>query len=385
MLKTILMNNAVDMGYDELSQGAGFVNAYKAVKAVLEANYPRVYSTSILGDILSELGYTYTSVTYGETLQGTWFEPMIHIPLVRAGRTATRPLTVEGRGTYRLYSARLEHTETVNLCDIVLGVIEPLRIPYCSGDTLMFNVTTTTLYGHLVLDVNALKKYDYFEIELVYSFQYFETGGRTGNYSNTISASIVELAYWIDVNNDGVFAWTETARIMYDIRGANSLRIQIGDLEGQIREIEELAAKYGRVSPAGLPRYLVKRIGVSGAAYRGYVLSITVRTTDSRLLPVGLFIGDEAVVTIAPGESYYVNLAEQGFTWEIRSYEASAGELKATIVLKPPATAPRGVYTIVIGLNTATPVTIVGWIDAGVRVVFFEWYTTQVYTAVTIR
>jgi hypothetical protein len=641
LLKTILMNNAVDMGYDELSQGAGFVNAYKAVKAVLEANYPRVYSTSILSDILSELGYTSTSVTYGETLQGTWFEPKIHIPLVRAGRTATRPLIVEGRGTYRLYSARLEHTETVNLCDIVLGVIEPLRIPYCSGDTLVLNVTTTTVYGHLVLDVNALKKYDYFEIELVYPFQYFETGGRTGNYSNTISASIVELAYWIDVNNDGVFAWSETARIMYDIRGANSLRIQIGDLEGQIREIEELAAKYGRVSPAGLPRYLVMRIGVSGAAYRGllpikvrvsgytlrpwsdvrlsattlrvltgsrvvsvivrapktpgfysgyvvveeltrgvkmlvpisffvpveitreatytirpfmeattrrntylrgvfdytwryesgdwrvfkvlisptlryvnaigvrvtwpvagdptyasnldvhvygpyvyymvdydtgrvyqypvnsvqlaaelsldptatttynprrfwdsvgpgeslvmapvlysgvyrivvrniqysgltfdepftveiipvsirvttrysflergYVLSITVRTTDSRLLPVGLFIGDEAVVTIAPGESYYVNLTEQGFTWEIRSLEVSAGELKATIVLKPPATAPRGVYTIVIGLNTATPVTTVGWIDAGVRNVYFEWYTTQVYTAVTIR
>ncbi|MCC6053048.1 MAG: hypothetical protein LM569_02475, partial [Desulfurococcaceae archaeon] len=61
------------------------------------------------------------------------------------------------------------------------------------------------------------------------------------------------------------------------------------------------------------------------------------------------------------------------------------GELKATIVLKPPATAPRGVYTIVIGLNTATPVTTVGWIDAGVRSVYFEWYTTQVYTSVTIR
>jgi len=640
LLKTILMNNAVDMGFDELSQGAGFVNAYKAVRAVFETSHPRVYSTSILSDILSELTGNYMSVTYGETPVGVWFEPKIYIPLVRPGRTATRPLIVEGPGTYKLYTARLERTEIVNLCDIVEGVIEPHIILSCSGDTVVFNVPATTVYGHLVLNIDALKKYDYFEIELVYPFQYFETGGRTGNYSNTIRLSIVELAYWIDVNADGVFFWNETARIMYDIRGANTLRIQIGDLEGQIREIEELARRYGLVSPEDLPRYLVLRIGVSGATFRGqlpvrvrisgytlrpwsnvrlsasilriragsrvvsvivraprtpgfysgyvvveeltrgikmlvpvsffvpveitretpytlrpytentarrntylrgafdytwryesgdwrvfkvvvspvlryigalgvrvtwpvlgdpnyasnldvhvygpykyymvdldtnavyeltvngvqlaaelsidprggggynptrfwdsvgpgeslviapvlssgvyrvvvrniqfsgvvyeepftlelipvsirvttrysytergYVLTITVKSTDSRLLPVDVFISEDAVLTNITG-AYYVNLAELGFTWKVKKVETAPGVYRAIIVVRPPPEAPKGHYTIALGLVTSTPVTTVGWLDAGVRNVYFEWYTIQVYTTLVIR
>ena len=640
LLKTIVMNTGVDMGYDELSQGAGFVNAYRAIRAVLEENYPRVYSTSILSDILSELGYTYTSVMYGETLLGTWFEPKIYIPLVRAGRVATRQLVVEGSGNYRLYTARLERVETVNLCDIVERVIDPAVIVSCRGDTLLLNIADSTVLGHLVLDLNALKKYSYFEIELVYPFQYFETGGRTGGFRNTIPISIADFAYWIDVGADGVFSWLETARIMYDIRGANALRIQIGDLEGQIREIEELAVKYGRADPRGLPRYLVLRIGVSGATYMGllpvkarvsgyvlrpwsdvrvgvstlrvltgsravsaiiraprtpgfysgyvvveeltrgvkmlipvsffvpleitrettysvkptaevtarrntylrgafdytwryesgdwrvfkvvvspalrhvsaigvrvtwpvtgnpnyasnldvhvygpyvyymvdsetgivyefpvnsvqlaaelsldptrsagynprrfwdsvgpgeslvlapvlhrgvyrvvvrniqfsgvdfeepftveitpvstrvharyssatrsYVLTLVVRSPDARLLPVDVFIGDEAVVTTRPGESYYVDLAQQGFTWHVVSKRVSLNEFRAVLVLRAPPTAPRGLYTVVLGLVTATPVTTVGWLDAGVRNVYFEWYITQVYTTLLV-
>ncbi|MEM1873663.1 MAG: S8 family serine peptidase, partial [Acidilobaceae archaeon] len=65
MLKTLLMNTARDMGFDELSQGAGFVNAYGAVKAALDPRYPRVYSTSILADVMRELGVSAHAFTYG--------------------------------------------------------------------------------------------------------------------------------------------------------------------------------------------------------------------------------------------------------------------------------------------------------------------------------
>jgi hypothetical protein len=641
LLKTVLMNNAVDMGFDELSQGAGFVNAYNAVKAVLEANYPKVYSTSILGDILSELAENYKSVTHGEELIDKWFEPKIHIPLISAGRTAARQLIIEGTGTYRIYSTRLERVETVNFCDIVKRIIEPAIIVSCSGDTVILNIIASTVYGHLVLDMDALKKYDFFEIELIYPFQYFETGGRTGIYNNTIPLSIVELAYWIDVKADGVFSWSETARIMYDIRGANALRIQIGDLEGQIREIEELASKYGLTDPTGLPRNLVLRIGVSGATYRGllpvkarisgyvykswrdviatpsaldvkdargvvnvlvrapinpgfysgyivveeitrntkilvpvsffvpieirtetlqvikpygevttrrntylrgvfdytwryesgdwrvfkvviypsarllwalgvrvtwpilgdpnyasnldvhvygpykyymvnpdtsrvyeysvngvqlaaeltldptkssgynprrfwdtigpgeslvitpvltsgiyrvvvrniqfsgldyeepftlelipvlsrvewtynavirgYEFTITVTTTDSRLIPVTVIPSDMAVVAVKPGELYYVNLTEQNFTVYIKSVEATLREFKAIVVIIPPETAIKGSYTVAVGVVTITPVTIVGWYDKGERVAYFEWYITPTYLAFKLK
>ena len=635
LLKTVLMNTAHDMGFDELSQGAGFVNAYRAVTAILQEDYPKVYSTSILRDILSELSESYTSITHGEELLDTWFEPKIYIPLIPAGSLATRQLVIEGPGTYKLYPVRLERVETVNFCDVVKRIIEPTVIVSCSGDTVVLNVTASTIYGHLVVDIDALNKYKFFEIELIYPFEYFERGGRSGVYNNTISTNILELAYWIDVKADNVFSWLETARIMYDIRGANSLRIQIGDLQGQIREIENLAKVYMGVDPTTLPRYLVVRIGVSGATYRGllpikarisgyalktwdaikltapilyvfkgsrivtaivkaplepgfysgyivveeltrgikslipvsffvpieiksenpytltprventtrrntdlrgvfdytwryesgdwrvfkvlihptlvsiralgvrvtwpvlgnpnyasnldvhvygpykyhmadtesgrvyeysvngvqlaaelsrdprggsgynptrfwdtigpgesliitpvlhsgvyrvvvrniqfsglvfeepftleiipvsirvdwtysylergYEFIITLKTIDTRLLPVDLGVDENAMVTVKPGENYYVNLTEQGFTVYIKSIEIIEGVFKAIIVISPPETALRGTYTVAVGLITIIPVTTVGWYDSGIRVVYYEWPITQIY------
>ncbi|MEM4717756.1 MAG: S8 family serine peptidase [Desulfurococcaceae archaeon] len=274
LLKTILMNYAVDMGYDELIQGAGFVNAYRAINALLDLGYPRVYSRSFINDVLSELSNNYNSILFGETIAGEWYEPKIFIPLVRG--SATRRLTIEGSGSYKIYAGRLEQVSTIPICNIVNRVMEPTVVTSCIGDNVSLNVTAAAVYGHLVLDMNALKSFDYFEIEIIYPFEYFETGGRTGTYNLTIGSSISELAYWIDVGADGVFSWLETARIMYDIRRANALRLQIGNLEGVIEEIEYLALRYRGVDPTTLPRYLVMRLGVSGATYRG-VLPLKIR------------------------------------------------------------------------------------------------------------
>lgn len=303
LLKTILMNYAQDMGFDELSQGAGFVNAYQAVTAVLSGSYPRVYSTDILGDILSELTVNYAAVTYGEELVAKWFEPKIFIPEVSAGEMVVRRLVVEGAGSYRVYSARLELVETRPLCDIVASVIEPAIIASCSGENILLNVTASAVYGHLVLNMDALKKYDYFEVEVVYPFEYFELGGRTGKFNNTISTSILELAYWIDVGADGKFSWLETARMYYDIRGSNALRIQVGNLIGQINEIENLARIYMSVEPTTLPRYLVLRLGVSGATYRG-LLPVKARIVGYKLKPWPSVFATPPTLVVGEGKAF---------------------------------------------------------------------------------
>jgi len=270
LLKTILMNTAQDTGFDELSQGAGFVNAYGAVKAVLnQSSTPRVYSTSILDDLLTEMGGTYETITYDSVLQGVWYEPKIFMPSVKAGSISIRYLTVEGSGKYRVYPIRLQVAGTTGLCSVVQNNLNPTVITSCSGEDITLNVGAGTVYGHLVLDLNTLKQYDFFEIEEVFPFQYFESGGRTGTYNVAISSTILELAYWIDVNKDGVFSWYETARMYYDVRRANAVRIQVGNLESQLREIEELAKTYMGVDTEGLPKYLVVRIGVGGSSFRG--------------------------------------------------------------------------------------------------------------------
>ena len=283
LLKTILMNTAQDMGFDELSQGAGFVDAYRAVTAVMDPSFPKVYSPNILSDLISEMNGSYESITYGGRLEGTWYEPKIFVPSVKSGYREVRQLVIEGRGTYNVYPVRLQSVGSVGLCDVVLGVIGPGLIKSCNGEEMTFNVSAATRYSHLMINMSALKQYDFFEIEVVFPFEYFESGGRTGAFNVAIQTTVLELAYWIDVRGDGVFSWYETARISYDIRRANAVRIQIGDLEKRIEEIEHLARVYMGVDPAQLPRYLVLRIGVSGATFRG-VLPVKARVVGYKFV-----------------------------------------------------------------------------------------------------
>ncbi|MCX8208313.1 MAG: S8 family serine peptidase [Sulfolobales archaeon] len=276
LLKTLMMNFAYDMRFDELSQGTGFVDAYGAVTAVLDPSIPRVYSTDILRDLLAELDSSYEAFTHGYRPTGTWYEPKIFIPVVEEGGTAHRTLVVEGTGRFRAYSMRLTRRDAIPLCDLVTTIFEPTVITSCVRESIAFSVTAATLYGHLAIRPEPLLATDFFEIEMVYPFEYFEEGGRTRAFRLLIPTTVIEIAYWIDTNRDGRFAWSETARIYYDIRRANSVRIQIGNLAKQIEEIEYLATKVMGYRLEGMTRALVVRIGVSGATYRG-ILPIKVR------------------------------------------------------------------------------------------------------------
>jgi subtilisin family serine protease len=297
LLKTVLMNNAKDMGYDELSQGAGFVNAYDAVRAVLDPSLPRVYSADFARDVLSELGVNYNTVTYGAFTgyTGSWYEPKVFIPLVTY--YAARTITIEGAGNYRVYAARLESVGVTPACSAIAG---SMGVVDCTGDTVLINVTASTTYSYLFFNVSTLAKYDFFEIEGIYPFEYFETGGRYGNYSLMISTSVMDFAYWIDYGADGVFSWYETARITYDIRRANAVRIQSGKLSEKLREIEDLAERYMGVDVSTLPKYLVLRLGVSGSTYRG-LLPIKVRIVGYKLVPWSQVRVSPTMLNIMPG------------------------------------------------------------------------------------
>lgn len=269
LLKTVLMNTAYDMGFDQLSQGTGFVDAYRAVTAVLDPSVPRVYSTSLPQDITADLAETYGSITHSSLGALTWYEPKIYIPHVRPGALESRTVTIEGAGTFRAYAVTHSRTSVRPLCDLVLTRFEPTVITSCVGESVTLSVTAATVYGHLAIDPRPLLAAGLFEIEVTFPFEHFESGGRTGTFSVLIPTTVLELAYWIDTNRDGAFSWTETGRIYYDIRRANYVRIQIGNLAKQIEEIEYLTARLMGISTEGMTKALVVRIGVSGATFRG--------------------------------------------------------------------------------------------------------------------
>ncbi|MEM4731811.1 MAG: S8 family serine peptidase, partial [Desulfurococcaceae archaeon] len=307
LLKTIIMNYAYDMGFDEISQGTGFVNAYAAVEALVN-NYPLVYSTSILGDLLSEMGASLESITYGGVVsEPYWFEPKIFIPAIRPGTLARRPLTVVGSGSYRAYAVRLEKVAEIPLCNIVTLNINPPIIVECTGDQINLNITAATVLGHLALNRTVLEEFDFFEIEVVFPFEYFETGGRTAPINVIIPTTVLELAYWIDTDADGVFSWLETGRIYYDIRRANAVRIQMSRLREQLEEIEKLSRVYMGVDPDPLPKHVVVRLGVSGAAFRG-ILPVRARLVGYKLVEWSGVSVSPSRFTVTSGGSRTVNV-----------------------------------------------------------------------------
>jgi len=261
LLKTILLSSARDVGFDELSQGAGFVDAYRAVELVLNPGAVRVYSTEYIRDVLRELGASIQSMTYEGSAAPAWFEPKIFVPVVMPGGIDMRTLTIEGSGPVRVYSERLQIAGVKPFCDLVVAVLTPTVITSCTGDTVVFNViragATTT--GYAVLDMSQLLDADLFELEFVYPYEIFDSTGRAlpPRYPDRISATYFELWLWVDVNRDGRMALSETARITYDYRGANLVALQVARLKQQIDEIAKLNREIMGIDITQYPVYLV--------------------------------------------------------------------------------------------------------------------------------
>jgi len=254
LLKTVLMNTAQDMGFDTVTQGAGFVDAYAAVTKVLKGGtlvyntmFPRQYAKIVTGEDTA-------SFTYGSGLDTlTWYEPKV-IAVADSTRIAYATLKIEGRGTYQIKAVELRKVyEKQFSVTIPIGQLGS----YATIPIAMFNLDDLTGY-------DMVRFYAY------YPYRYFENGGRYYNTTAGINYyNGLELWLWIDLNEDGVMQLNETARIQYDLRMANAFTLDVGYLQRQVDEVLKLASHYLGVNAAGKPMKLVLVYRLFGNEWSG--------------------------------------------------------------------------------------------------------------------
>ncbi|NOZ89162.1 MAG: S8 family serine peptidase, partial [Crenarchaeota archaeon] len=289
LLKTVLMNAAYDMGFDPFSQGAGFVDAYRAVeKAVklvrwyagLEQEPPTlVASLSVARYMARVAGVNYQTMSYSApVLKELPLLALAEPKLVVAGTAGSvgfGTITVLGKGEYeirpvrlaKVYEAPLTRARGVYLLEQP-GLLE-------AGDEEVYVNLSALGYAGLVpvalINPSWFTGYDVVTIDAVYPLKYFDPAARTGSGGSGmgIYSNGFELWYWIDLNGDGQIQLNETARIQYDLRGANSFHLQVAKLREQLAEIERLVKLYTGVDVANARKMLVLVYRVLGNWWSG--------------------------------------------------------------------------------------------------------------------
>ncbi|MCE4603914.1 MAG: S8 family serine peptidase, partial [Aeropyrum sp.] len=256
VVKAILKSTAEDLGFDPFVQGAGQVDVYNAVKAIMEGGVPIAYSTSVYDNVYGLLtGYNYNFLAPNPVE-----DTQIYTGVMRPGETKSFELTLatlQGEATVEAVKTYWFHVVRTSLIDyldlenayIILadGSMVPLTERVASVDpasgTLVLNlqgderriiVPMTQSY------LQGLPKPLEYENEIIVSFPYsLIDPQRTYGIAPGMPFLLMGAEFHIgfDLSGDGVITLDETARVNYDIRYANTLHVEIGNPESKAEEI----------------------------------------------------------------------------------------------------------------------------------------------------
>ena len=266
MLKVVLASSARDIGFDPLSQGAGFVDAYKAVLQVMGAatsdplvvvdpgdaarQYARIMGIPV--DALPS-GFPASSIAYVGR-PGSYERVKLHI--LGEGKFRVKAVSFANELLLDRRTVTVDFVEQVGYL-VPLAVYDADRLARRAGDGIL-------------------------EFRIWFPFKYFDSRGRQQYGAEPLGWSWlheVELFYWIDLDRDGAPSIGEVTRIQYDVRGGNMLHLQVADLGSEIAEIDEIVADYLGINPAEYPRRVLVAYYNPGNAWDAYTDSLPVPIT----------------------------------------------------------------------------------------------------------
>ncbi|WP_052833664.1 S8 family serine peptidase [Staphylothermus hellenicus] len=279
-VKTILKSSARDLGYDPYVQGSGQVDVYNAVTAVLNESIPRVYSYSVY-DNLEKLGYQLEPVE----------DTQIYTGPMAAGSSKEYTLYINGTGNYKLkaYTFQVTRENLINYLDLDRAIAWTPEGPIplsnlivgVENDELILNISYP-LISHILIPVKESAYNNDYYVQFIASYPYkvFDPMGRNGEYTSPIYQGPwilvgAEAHYWFDLDGNGIPEMSETSRINYDIRYANSLHVQIGKPVEKINYITERVSEYLGGLPTNITKGLLFDLRVFINTYyylNGYVI-----------------------------------------------------------------------------------------------------------------
>ena len=360
IVKSILKSTARDLGYDAFTQGAGHVDAYRAVKAIIEG-----------GEVIAATMDTFNNI-YG-LLQGNSFimpdtikpeaDTQLYTGVMRPGESKTLSLdlrTFGGEASAEL-SAVWFHSLPLNLLDyldldrgvaFIGGTVVPLSEILSGVDQEEGSITLTidSPRARIFIPISdeAFQAAEMVEFVAWIPYSVYDPEGREGIYGFVPGLPWiymgVEVHLGIDANGNGEIELPfETSRLNYDIRFANNFHVTIGKpFEKFQRAIDRVEERLGvDLSDALTEAYLDIRIFFNGYYFLGQTLELPIEFELRKIhrLPFTWIELSESSVTVT----------EEGTTVDVT-------------VTVPPGTEP-GVYEAYIiieydGKTTLVPVSI---------------------------
>ncbi len=227
-IKVVLKSTAVDLGYDPLSQGAGRIDAYRAVSAVLRGDKPIAFSNKIYRYWLRHINNIDVWTNYFGALPRFYYDTALYFELKPYG-TDYAYVRLLGKGTYEIKAITLKKVYEGSLCNFINWNISSYRpaVLGCENGYLLLNLSAFRGSNVLPLFHNITQLGDLIEIEVTFPFEYFSPQAPEG-YPYAYLWYFTEIGLGSDLNNDSVISYHETARINVDDRLSNSERVTVG-------------------------------------------------------------------------------------------------------------------------------------------------------------
>ncbi|GAB6148192.1 S8 family serine peptidase [Stetteria hydrogenophila] len=288
LVKVILKSTATDTGYNPFSQGSGFVNAYAAVKAVLEGGVI-AYSSQSPMEILKLVDETFAALlgsTPGEVQrlfqEAGVKDTAIYPGVLKPGDSKTVELRVKvlggGSAEVRVSDYTLHKTGSLPLSKALStgeAFIVYMKQDYTLGVVPAAGFITAARDGRVYLNLAALPpgvrlvipvagdavNADFAVLDLALpAGVYFEPNPEDPYGRPDLGKLAVllapELSVWFDVNGNGVpdavDGYWEVARLGYDIRLGPVAHLEIGNPRDAIMKAAEAAASVLGASPEEL-------------------------------------------------------------------------------------------------------------------------------------